>query len=113
MRNALVLDKASFEQGMPFRTLYEQILEFLTKNSGKAYNDAEISRQILQVSGPDGVLRSLTIVGQQAYLHATLDNLIADGKIAARKPGIFVYYMAVQPDAELTSTEKHEDETPT
>lgn len=96
----LVLDKAGFEKGTPARTLYDQILEFLTQNSGRAYSGGEINREMLQVGGEFGSLKSLTVVGQQAYLLATLDNLVADGKVTARKPGIVVYYMAAPLEAE-------------
>lgn len=101
----LVIDRANFEQGVPTRALYNQILDFLTKNSGKAYNEGEIQREMLNAIGGEAMLKTLTSVGQQAYLLGTLDNLIADGKVTARRPGVFVYYIATQPDTELQSAE--------
>ena len=101
----MVIDNASFEKAKPFRTLYDQVLEFLTKNRGKAYNDGELNREMLLVEGGGEILKSFTVVGQQTYLIATLDNLIADGKVVARRPGLLVYYMAAPPESESASAE--------
>jgi hypothetical protein len=116
----LAIDKADFEKGQPARALYDQILEFLMKNSGKAYAEVEITHEMLQASGPDGVLKTLTSVGVQTLVLATLDNLIADGKVEARRPGAFVYYIATQLDVEskqgasvaVTSEPKNREEIP-
>jgi hypothetical protein len=107
--DGLVIDNASFEKAKPFQTLYDQVLEFLTRNRGKAYNDGELKREMLQVEGGGEILKSFTVVGQTTYLIATLDNLIADGKVVARRPGIYVYYMAA-PEPEPPSAEEHEEE---
>jgi hypothetical protein len=92
----LPIDKTDFEKGQPARALYDQILDFLVKNSGRAYAEVEITHEILQAAGPDGVLKTLSSVAVQALVLATLDNLIADGKVDARRPSVSVYYMATQ-----------------
>jgi hypothetical protein len=99
----LTIDKDKFEQGQPARALYNQILEFLENNSDKAYTQTEITHEMLQAKGTDGVLQMLTSVGIQAFVLATLDNLIADTKVTARRPGAYVYYMAAQHGAEPSS----------
>jgi hypothetical protein len=101
----MAIDKVTFEKGIPARTLYDQILEFLTENPGNAYTDGEINKEMIS---RDGNLRSLTTVGQQAYLLSTLDNLIADGKVAARRPGISIYYMATKAEPSCAEGEANE-----
>ena len=96
----MTIDKADFERGQPARALYDQVLEFLVKNSGKAYAEGEITHEMLQAGGADGVLKMLSSVGIQTLVLATLDNLIADGKVDARRPGVFVYYAATHPAVE-------------
>jgi hypothetical protein len=101
----MAIDKATFEKGIPARTLYDQILEFLTENLGNAYTDGEINKEMIN---RDGNLRTLTTVGQRAYLLSTLDNLIADGKVTARRPGISAYYMATEVEAKPPGEEGEE-----
>jgi hypothetical protein len=90
----LAIEKADFERGKPARALSDRILEFLAMNSGNAYLEEEISKEMMQADPGDRVLQSLTIVGRQAVVLAALDTLVRDGKIIARIPGMMPYYMA-------------------
>ncbi len=103
----LPTDRATFEKGVPARTLYDQILEFLAENKGSAFTDGEINTEMLK---RHWILKTLTSVGQQAYLLTTLDNLVADGKVVARRPGISVYYMANTVDEQILSKKDRREE---
>jgi hypothetical protein len=80
----LPIEKAQFEQGRIGRALYSQIFEFLTKNRGRAYTDAEIAQEMRLV---DSSVQALESLGWQLIVLLTLDNLIRDGKVAVRIVG--------------------------
>jgi len=100
----LAIDKVEFEKAKPAPAVYNRILEFLTKNINKAYSEGEIIDEMLR---DDMVLKRMTTVGIQAFVLTTLDNLVADGKVTARIPGMSTYYMAVQVSAEPSNKEEH------
>jgi hypothetical protein len=77
----LAIDKADFKKGKPARALSDRILEFLAKNSDKAYLQDDITTEMMR---EDAVLQELTTVGRQAGVLAALDNLVRDGEVVAR-----------------------------
>ena len=100
----LAIEKAEFEKGPPGRSLCDRVLEFLLKNGDKAYMEIEITRNMLDEAP---VLKTLTTVGMQTLVLATLDKLVADGKVVTRVAGSSPYYMAVPISAILQSAEDH------
>jgi hypothetical protein len=100
----LAIEKAEFEKGAPGRSLCDRILEFLLKNGDKAYLEIEITRNMVDEAP---VLKTLTSVGMQTLVLATLDKLVADGKVVTRVPGSSPYYMAVPISEILQSAKDH------
>ena len=86
----LAITQEEFEKGKPARSLSDRILEFLLKNSDKAYLEDDITTEVMR---EDPVLQGMTIVGRQAVVIAALNNLIRDGQVAARIPNKMPYYM--------------------
>jgi hypothetical protein len=104
----LAIEKAEFDKGKVARSLRDRILEFLMINSDKAYLEVEITRQMLEV---DPVMKTLTAVAMQVFVLATLENLVAEGKIVAKVPGTMPYYMYVQIGAASEGTESESQES--
>ena len=90
----MAITKADFEKGKPARALSDRILEFLLKNSDKAYMEDDITTEVMR---EEPVLQGLTIVGRQAVVIAALNNLIRDGQVASRIPNKTPYYMLAVP----------------
>jgi hypothetical protein len=98
----LAIQKAEFEKGAPDRALSDRILEFLVKNAEKAYIEIEITRTML---AEHPVMKSLTTVGMQTLVLATLDKLVADGKVVTRTVASSSYYMCAPISDMLQGTE--------
>jgi hypothetical protein len=97
----LAIDKADFKKGKPARALSDRILEFLAKNSDKAYLQDDITTEMMR---EDAVLQELTTVGRQAGVLAALDNLVRDGEVVARIFYKMPFYMLAVPHGAQSSS---------
>ena len=91
------IDKTQWEQGQPWRAVETRILEFLKKNPDKAYTAKEIADEVVghDPKAPALIFEIMAESGTAVMVFVTLESLIRQGKVEARKIAKIPYYKAV------------------
>ena len=87
------IEQAEYYQGTPVALFETRILDFLTKNRGRAFKPAEIASHLLPVKPDDKWDETANKAAMLAVTIVVLDNLLQQAKISGRQKDGHVYYM--------------------